>query len=311
MINCKISLGPMARVAAFCMCIHASTVSVSAHPAWGIAIDTTRHVVYFSDLERVWKIDAAGRKSVFLDDVHTHDLYLDTDGNLVGENHRIVPGTNTWRYRYWKATPNGQVRALPERDAIRFFDRWDAEGNRYRLSNEGRRATITRLTPTGKSTILAGGAFGYADGAGSDARLRLFADSVWGRDGCLYFTNGGLVRKLTRDGNVTTIVGPEHGFPHSVDATGRPIASRLLGITINPTRDIVFADIRQHKVFRRAVDGTLTVLVDSGPDWFPSGVAYADGRLYVLEYPAHTRAGVTPRVRIRTPTGELRSLSTR
>ena len=149
-----------------------------AHPAWGIAVDVEREVVYFSDLERIWKVDGEGNKSVFFDDVHTHDLYLDDEGNLYGENHRIIPGTNSWRFRWWKATPSGQVTKLEENEAARWFDRWDREGNRYRLSNTRRSATISKTSPDGKTTLLAGGRFGYVDGSGGEARLRLFGTSV-------------------------------------------------------------------------------------------------------------------------------------
>ena len=274
-----------------------------AHPAWALAIDTQRKIVYFSDLERVWKIDGDGKRTIFLADVHTHDLYLDGEGNLYGENHLLVPGTNTWRMPFWKATPGGKVSVLAERKAAKHFSRWDEAGNRYCFLNERGAATITRSTPEGETVVFAGGAFGYADGKGKEARFRLFGSSVWGKDKCLYFTSGGLVRKLALDGSVTTVVGPEQGFHHSVKRDGSPIASDLLGIDIDAEGALVFADLRQRKVFRCSTDGDLTTLVASGSNWLPSGVKWVGDLLYIVEYPSRpSRDGqpTTPRVRVLT-----------
>ena len=38
-------------------------VAVGAHPGWGIVLDRQGNVFY-TDLENVWRIDAAGRKTV-------------------------------------------------------------------------------------------------------------------------------------------------------------------------------------------------------------------------------------------------------
>lgn len=48
-----------------------------AHPPVGIVMDRSG-VVYYSDLERVWKIEPDGRKTVAVPDAHTHELDLDS-----------------------------------------------------------------------------------------------------------------------------------------------------------------------------------------------------------------------------------------
>ena len=41
-----------------------AAATLTAHPSWGIVVSSTG-IVYFSDLETVWKIDRDGKMSVF------------------------------------------------------------------------------------------------------------------------------------------------------------------------------------------------------------------------------------------------------
>jgi hypothetical protein len=64
-------------------------------------------VVFFTDTQRVWRIAPDGTKSVVVPDVHTHELYVDADGNLFGEHLRYV--NERWEHRVWKRSPDGTV----------------------------------------------------------------------------------------------------------------------------------------------------------------------------------------------------------
>ena len=68
----------------------------SAHPSVSI-IMAGRGNVYYSDLKQVWKIDVHDKKAIVVQNVHTHELYLDKDDNLYGE-HLWYNGetANTW-----------------------------------------------------------------------------------------------------------------------------------------------------------------------------------------------------------------------
>lgn len=280
----------------------------AAHPGWGLVVDP-HGTVYFTDLERVWKIDAEGRVSVFVEDVHTHALYLDEAGVLYGEHHGYEPATDTFHDRYWKATPEGRVTDITLEEAARFFDRWDEQGNQFRLFNDKEKAVVTRTTPEGDSVLIAGGPFGHVDGCGAQARFRLFGTSAWGPDQSIYVTNGGLLRRVTRHGTVTTLIGPEQGFPHSVQDNGRPRYSALLGLAVAADGTVYFADIDQRKVFKRAPDGAIATVLDGGMLWTPSGVTLAGDDLYVLEYrrdfasPTNRIGKTGPRVRKIAPDG--------
>lgn len=283
---------------------------VAAHPGWGLVVDS-HGSVYFTDLERVWKIDTEGRDSVFVDNVHTHELYLDETGMLYGEHEWFDPNSERFHTRYWIATPAGHVSAVSEDEAARFFDRWDSAGNHYTFTNDQERAVVLKTPPQGPTHRIAGGPFGYADGPGPTARFRLFGASVVGPDGRFYVTNGGLLRSVDTDGTTMTLAGPEQGFPHSVQGDGRPRYSALLGLAVAADGTVFFADIDQRKVFRINPDGALAIVLEPDAFWTPVGVALAGGDVYFLEVrrdfasPTNRIGASGPRVRKLSPDGSV------
>ena len=56
-----------------------------AHPGIGIVEDSKGNIFY-TDLEKVWKISKDGTKKVVVNNVHTHELYIDETDNLFGEH---------------------------------------------------------------------------------------------------------------------------------------------------------------------------------------------------------------------------------
>ena len=59
--------------------------SLKAHPGIGIVMDNEGNV-YYTDLTHVWKIPKEGKLTIAVENVHTHELYLDSNGNLYGEH---------------------------------------------------------------------------------------------------------------------------------------------------------------------------------------------------------------------------------
>lgn len=77
-----------------------------AHPPVSIVMDSQGNV-YFSDLERVWKIGRDGEKTVVVDGVHTHELWMSGDDVLYGED--VTNIGELYRHRVWKRYPDGRV----------------------------------------------------------------------------------------------------------------------------------------------------------------------------------------------------------
>jgi hypothetical protein len=78
-----------------------------AHPGIGIIMDR-RGNVFYTDLVHVWRITPNGSKSIAVRDVHTHELTLDSLGNLYGEDSEYLGG-DRWRHRIWRLSPDGRM----------------------------------------------------------------------------------------------------------------------------------------------------------------------------------------------------------
>src|SRR4029077_13036639 len=58
----------------------------AAHPGWGIVIDPAGRVIFGDvDTNTIWRIED-GRTVALATGLHSHDLYLDAQGNLWGEH---------------------------------------------------------------------------------------------------------------------------------------------------------------------------------------------------------------------------------
>jgi hypothetical protein len=64
---------------------------------------------------------------------------------------------------------------------------------------------LLKRSPEGRVGVLAGSTVGHRDGAGRNARFTGIYGLVWGPDGLLYVSDHDAVRKVTRDGVVTTL----------------------------------------------------------------------------------------------------------
>jgi hypothetical protein len=85
--------------------------AAQAHPGIGIVRDRQGNVFY-TDLIHVWQISPSGRVSIAVRDVHTHELSIDSAGNVYGEDNRYLgsgEGDDAYRHRVWKRSPNGSV----------------------------------------------------------------------------------------------------------------------------------------------------------------------------------------------------------
>ncbi|MBX2901412.1 MAG: hypothetical protein KF775_17295 [Cyclobacteriaceae bacterium] len=84
---------------------------VGAHPGVGIVMDSKGNVFY-TDTERVWQIDITGRKSIVVPNVHTHELFLDTNNNLFGEHLWYESSTNQWAHYVWRYSTDGKFEKI-------------------------------------------------------------------------------------------------------------------------------------------------------------------------------------------------------
>jgi hypothetical protein len=66
-----------------------------AHPPIGLVYDG-KNTIYYSDLNHIWKLDTnTGLAIIYKENIHSHQLFLDKQGNLYGEH-------------YWYLEPEGK-----------------------------------------------------------------------------------------------------------------------------------------------------------------------------------------------------------
>lgn len=244
-----------------------------AHPPVGIVMDRSG-VVYYSDLERVWKIEPDGRKTVAVPDAHTHELDLDSGGNLYGE-HLWYEGdaTKQWRHRVWRRSPDGRVTdVIPARRGFPAgygFAR-DAAGATY-WTDRGKPARFLKRTPSGAVSTV--------------AVCRDCRDVRWmtaAPDGALYFFDSGALREISAAGRLRTIASgfarrawtqPQVNEPH-----------RVMGLWTDANGNVYAAIFGSREVVRVSPDGRMQVVERSRLPWSPTGGLVArNGDLWLLE----------------------------
>ena len=279
------------------------TATALAHPGIGIVADKSGNV-YYTDLKQVWRIAPNGTKTVVVPNVHTHELYLDAEGNLFGEHLWYTgpqDGSGTWHYRIWKRAPDGRVADVvpPTEGFIKTVTLVrDAAGNSYAAGNseaESTRTIIRRLDPQGRSTLLAGGAAAGADGSGKAAG---FTDIRWmnvGTDQQLYVVDGSGIRRVNLvTGAVATLARDLN--ERSLNPLKWDPRHAIFGLTADAQGNVYVACFSCSSVKKIGRDGRVTVFARATAGWSPTGVAVAaDGaRVHILEVSA------TNNVRVRS-----------
>jgi hypothetical protein len=245
----------------------------------GIVMDG-RGNVYYTDLARVWKIAPDGRKTVAVPNVHTHELCLDSQGNLYGE-HLWYEGeaTDRWGHRVWRRAPDGTTTdVVPARRGFRTdysFVR-DAAGNMYSaaahdLSGASGRMAFGRRAPDGKVTTIVR--------CGDCRNVRWMTASG---DGTLYFTDSGDLRELSAAGKIRTLA---RNLAAGAGSVPRGQEWRLImGVWTDAARNVYVAVYGLREVKRVSPDGRVEVVARSKFPWAPTGGLIApNGDLWLLE----------------------------
>lgn len=255
-------------------------VSAFAHPPVTVAVDAGGNA-YYSDLDQVWKVAPDGTKTVAVPHVHTHELYLDAQGNLYGE-HLWYEGEqiDKWGHYVWRRSPSGQVeKIIPNREGFRTsysFVR-DAAGNMY-WANQEKGRIEERLT-NGTARVVTG-------------ELKSMSWMIATPRGTLYVLDGGDLVRVTPDGRQTRLA-------RSLGRTRliRPHVSAqhaVMGLWLDRSENVYAAAFSEGTVKRISPDGKVTVVAESSGTWSPVGGAFApNGDMLLLE------ASFTNQVRLR------------
>jgi hypothetical protein len=246
-----------------------SVGSAAAHPGIGIVFDS-RGNLFYTDLKQVWRVDAAGRKSVAVPNVHTHELYLDASDNLYGE-HLWYNGErlNTWGWRVWRRSPDGKVSDVVPAHAG-FNDTYsfvrDGAGNMYFAVRE--KGEIRKRTPQGQIVTIVRGHF-------RDIRWMTAT-----RSGTVYLVDTVDLIEIRPDGEMRTLARNLSPLVH--DAASE--RHRVMGVWVGPNGDVYVADYAERMVKRVSPRGGVSVVTRSPWPWSPTGGTFdRQGHLWLLE----------------------------
>ena len=244
-----------------------------AHPGWGIVQDS-KGDVYFTDTRQVWRITPAGRVSVAVADVHTHELFVDASNDLFGE-HLWYEGdaTGKWGHRVWRRGPDGTITdVIPAREGFRTeysFVR-DGQGNMYWADRRGR-TTIRRRTVGGAVTTYTAGPFRSVE------RMTALAD------GTLFLMDAGDLRRVSPRGVVSTVASQLSGAKGASNDVAQ--LNYHMGLWTDGAGRVYVAAAAERSVLRVDSAGGLSVVDRSVPPWSPAGgMIDRGGNLRVLEY---------------------------
>ena len=239
-----------------------------AHPAVGIVRDSDGNIFY-SDTANVWRIDPHGAKSIVVPNVHTHELWLDSAGNLYGE-HLWYTGnaTHKWAHRVWKLDRNGRLTdAIPARSGLRedyrdFFFARDHNGNMYWLEKTSS-VIVFKRAPDGPVQTL--------------AHLAL-SEPGWlsaTPDGDVLIANGAALYRINAAGKVKVLSS-------TLSLSAERYA--VMGAWKDGAGNIYAAVYGDSQVKKIDPAGHISVVSTSASSWAPTGGCSApDGALWVLE----------------------------
>jgi hypothetical protein len=248
-------------------------LSAVAHPGSGIAVDAQGRVfvvagplivlIETNGVARRIVHDATNEKFYQL-----HHIRRAPDGGLLTASDM---GNGIWRF-----TAEGRLTRFfpPENDdrALRVglggdpFE-VDREGNIYSVNSRQDRFTqILKTSPDGQIRVLAGGEWGFADRRGEQAK---FGDLHGGSflltsDGALLVSDGGVrVRKVTLDGQVTTLAGgAESRHVDGPREVARFVEAR--GLVMDALGRVLVADAGGGRIRSITAEGTVTTIAGSG-----------------------------------------------
>ncbi|MCC2957179.1 gluconolaconase [Massilia sp. IC2-477] len=136
----------------------------------------------------------------------------------------------------------------------------DAKGKVY-VADAGDTNRIRSIAPDGTVSTFAGSKEGFQDGVGTAAAFHTPSALAFDHEGNLFVADTGnhAIRKITKDGAVTTIAGD--GTPGDTDGIGR--AARFhgpVGIAVDDTGVVYVADTYNDRIRRIGRDGSVTTI---------------------------------------------------
>ena len=272
-----------------------------AHPPSAIVV-TADGSVYFSDLERVWMIDARRHLRLVRPGVpgrHVHEMAIGPDGAVWGEQQIYDSARQQWPAAIWRLSASHRsTYVVPETRSplLGTGVRRDGRGCTFVVQNRPGGGPLLFSRCPGQAARLL---FGDPTHAASYRQVLLssYGGTAVGPDGSFYFRHKETVRRRTPRGAIERV------------ASG--LSSENFGIAVGAAKELYVAEFAARRVIRVGADGRRGIALTSRAPFGPSGVTFHAGSLYVLEAGAEGRRDhpIGYRVRRLSPTGAVETLA--
>jgi hypothetical protein len=245
-----------------------------SHPGIGIVEDSKGNIFY-SDLKQIWKISLNGRKTIAVQNVHTHELYIDNNDNLFGE-HLWYNGErlNTWGHYVWKLSSTGVFeKVIPDKEGLRdesySFVR-DHGGHMFFADRKQDCQHVKVKKPDNTVTKLT---------------IQCFTNIRWmqvDRKGIVYVVDETDLKKINKQGVVKTI---------EAEVSDRKLTNlyqkdqhSVYGIWDDKEGNIYTAVYTGRLIKKFTPDGKIEVVAETALPWSPSaGLVDRSDNLWILE----------------------------
>jgi hypothetical protein len=261
---------PIRRAGTLAAFVLLATGPALAQPGSGIAVDGSGSVFFADSGRGPWKIDAGGK-------VIAHDgpsypfLALDPDGRLAGTK---LPSSTRVEMKHAGSRPtvifsSGAPIAIGGDQAL-YFPHPGPDG----------RLQIVRLQPTGTHEVMA-----TLPATSEEGPLEWLNGIAAGPDGAVYYSENKAIRKVTREGTIST-VATSIEVPDCAPPAGVPLklGPQLRGLGVADDGSIVAAATGCAAVVRISPEGAVTPLLRAVAPWTPTGIALKGADILVLEY---------------------------
>lgn len=246
--------------------------TVRAHPGIGIVQDR-RGNIYYTDLKQVFRLDPAGKKTVAVPNVHTHELYLDEQDNLFGEHLWYNNSQNSWGYYVWKMKPGGQIeKVIPETTGFMTdysFVR-DRQGKMYWAERNDKCQKIGRISPGQTREII---------GDKCLHNIRWLKSTPKGE---ILIVDFQTICKINERGHIETLATNVADPRMTVSNSGNQ--NSVMGVWDDPEGSLYVAVYSNRQVKKFSKEGTELQSIKISFPWGPSGgLIDANGALWILE----------------------------
>ena len=253
------------------LCLILLSGNLSSHPSWGLERDSEGNL-YFADImhnERgsVWKLTPDGELKLLLSDFHAHNVSLDGLGNLIsahGEEHHTMVRLNR----------DGSIDTLISRnDERQFFGGnctfapWGEiifciEGYIWRVDQDGNREKVNNHK-LGWNQCLMADRDGY-----------IYAPDIANGRGELWKLGIRGGEQLIATDLITKFEDREYDRHNDV----------LLGMAQDQNRNTYICEKAGQRVIKIGLEGATETFYIANGNWFPTGLCFANGTAYILEY---------------------------